>query len=566
MKILIRPANILMFAGFLSFQLQAQSTTEELDSWAYDNIHIPVSTSVSDQQDPIIVAVVDDAFRLSHNELQGFVFRNPLEIPGNQLDDDGNNYIDDVYGWDISDNDNDVSVPEGKSKVYYHGTYVSSLITRVALLHYGEGASKRVKIMPVKVLSNRANRTYIKDGYKGIRYAMDNGADIICLAWSGGNPGDEDLAIIREAHERGILILGSAGNFNEERILYPASDPSVLAIAGLNKNLGKEEHSNYGMQVDIAAPAEHVMGAHPEKDNAYIHDNGTSASAALVSGCAAILLSKREGLQNSDVREALLNASTPFNVDFRTYGGKMGAGMVNLENALDYLANVQDRDNYFSSLRSKGSISIKAESSAPFWDIKPAGGYFGFYLEPDVTNIKKPEKHSFSIFVNDTVWNEYNLSKIPSQLFVPSASLRVDMNNTSLRKKDVFKINFHGKTVDSTRLYCSETRYLDLESGSIDDGSGDNNYTNNCSCRWIITVPMGKRIKFTFDQMDTQANVDFVYLVDGKTAIPENFIAKFSGQNIPPVVVSRGNEVLVWFVTDKTTTGQGWRLHYEVYE
>ena len=60
--------------------------------------------------------------------------------------------------------------------------------------------------MPVKVLSNQAIRTYIKDGYEGIRYAMENGADIICLAWSGGNPGTEDLEILREAHNKEFFI------------------------------------------------------------------------------------------------------------------------------------------------------------------------------------------------------------------------------------------------------------------------------------------------------------------------------------------------------------------------
>ncbi len=230
MKIAIRPASIIMFAGFLSFQSMAQPTAENLSSWAYDSIYIPLSSTISEQQNPIIVAVVDDAFRLSHNELKDFVYKNPLEIPGNQLDDDGNNFVDDVYGWDISDNDNDVSAPEERSKDFYHGTYVSGIITRVAFLHYGKEASRRIKIMPVKVLSNQASRTYIKDGYKGIRYAMENGADIICLAWSGGNPGNEDLEIIREAHNKGILIIGSVGNFNEERVQHPASEPAVLAV------------------------------------------------------------------------------------------------------------------------------------------------------------------------------------------------------------------------------------------------------------------------------------------------------------------------------------------------
>lgn len=566
MKIASPLAGAIMLASFLFSQSNAQITTEELSSWAYDSIHIPLSKTTGEKQDPIIVAVVDDAFRLSHNELKGFIYRNPEEIPGNQLDDDGNDYVDDVSGWDISDRDNDVSVPEGRDKDFYHGTYISSIITRIALLHYGKEASNMIKIMPVKVLSNQANRTYFKDGYKGIEYAMENGADIICLAWSGGNPGNEGLDIIHEANKRGILIVGSVGNFNEEKIRNPALAPEVLAVAGINMNLQKEASSNYGMQVDIAAPAESVRGAHPEKDNAYIHINGTSASAALVTGCAAVIMSSKSGLRNMDIRDALMNSSNPFASDFTSFGGKMGAGIVNLLNALDYVNNIQNRENHFSSLRSKGTLIFDSESHPPSRKVNPAGGFHGFYLEPDISNIRNPDKHSFSIVLQDTIWNEYNFSSLPDQLFVPSSSFKVNTQNTSFRKNDVFKIRYHGKTIDSSSLYCSGTSYLNIESGTIDDGSGENNYASNCSCKWIITVPAGKRIKFTFDRMDTQANTDFVYLVDGQTAVPERFIAKFSGQNLPPVVVSRTNEVLVWFVSDSNSTGLGWQFHYEAVE
>ncbi len=566
MKIASTLAGIIMLASFLFSQSNAQITTEKLSSWAYDSIDIPISKTIGEKQNPIIVAVVDDAFRLSHNELKGFIYRNPEEIPGNQLDDDGNDYVDDVSGWDISDKDNDVSVPEGRDKDFYHGTYISSIITRIAFLHYGKEASNIIKIMPVKVLSNQASSTYVKDGYKGIAYAMENGADIICIAWSGGNPGDEDLNIIHEANNQGILIIGSVGNFNEEKIQNPALAPEVLAVAGINMNLQKEETSNYGMQVDIAAPAEYVKGAHPEKDNAYIHINGTSASAALVTGCAAVIMSSKSGLRNMDVRNALMNSSNPFASDFTTYGGKMGAGIVNLSSGLDYMNNIQNRENHFSSLRSKGTLIFDSESHPPYREVNPAGGFHGFYLEPDISNIRNPDKHSFNIILQDTIWNEYNLSNLPDQLFIPSRSFRVNTQNTSFRKNDVFKIKYHGKTIDSTRLYCGGTSYLNIESGTIDDGSGKNNYASNCSCKWIITVPAGKRIKFTFDRMDTQPNVDFVYLVDGHTAIPENFIAKFSGQDIPPVVVSRTNEVLVWFVTDRNSTGSGWQFQYETLE
>ncbi len=345
--------------------------------------------------------------------------------------------------------------------------------------------------------------------------------------------------------------------------MYPALSPKVLAVGGINMDFQKEANSNFGDRIDISAPAINVMGAHPEKDNAYIHDSGTSASAALVSGCAAILMSKKAGLNNHDVKEALLNSSTPFTKLFAAYGGKMGAGIVNLERAIDYIENPFSQFNHFSELRSKGSIVVNAQSINQNWNIKPVGSYHGFYLIPNISGVKKPEKLSFSIFVNDKLWDEYKFSDAPGQIFIPAQSLIVKMSNNTLKKNDVFRMDYYGKTIDSTTLYCRETQYLSQEEGVVTDGSEGNNYANNCSCKWIITVPQGKRIKFTFISMDSEPNVDFVYLVDGRTAIPANFIAKFSGQNLPPIVYSKTNEVLIWFVTDKANSGQGWQFHYE---
>ena len=187
-----------------------------------------------------------------------------MEIPNNQIDDDGNGYIDDTVGWDISDHDNDVTVLPGREMEFYHGTYIASIITKVASLHYGPSASQRIKIMPVKVLSDQANNTYLKEGYQGIKYAMENNADIICMAWSGGDPGPDELKIIEEAHKKEILLVSAAGNFNTENIRYPALSPLVLAVAGLTTDFQKEANSNYGDAIDISAPAWKVMGAHPE--------------------------------------------------------------------------------------------------------------------------------------------------------------------------------------------------------------------------------------------------------------------------------------------------------------
>lgn len=77
----------------------------------------------------IKVAVVDDGFRLSHQAIKSFIFTNPKEIIGNKIDDDGNGYVDDVHGWDVSDHDNNVNPPATRLKDFYHGTYIASIIT-----------------------------------------------------------------------------------------------------------------------------------------------------------------------------------------------------------------------------------------------------------------------------------------------------------------------------------------------------------------------------------------------------------------------------------------------------
>jgi hypothetical protein len=63
--------------------------------------------------------------------------------------------------------------------------------------------------------------------------------------------------------------------------------------------------------------------------------------------------------------------------------------------------------------------------------------------------------------------------------------------------------------------------------------------------------------------MNTQGNLDFVYLADSTTLLKEKLFAKFGGTSKPPVVVSSTNEVLVWFLTDKTNTHKGWEFEYE---
>lgn len=555
-----------LFSFLFSFSVLAQENQESLKKWAYDSIHIPLNKDVRLKNKPIIVAVIDDGFNINHKAIKDFIYKNPYEKNNNSIDEDENGYIDDISGWDISDNDNDVSVPDKQKNYFYHGTYIASIITKIASLHFKSIASERIKIMPIKVLQDKANSTYIKDGYKGIKYAIDNGANVICLAWSGGNPSVEEIQVIKEANDKGILMIASAGNFNEEKVLFPSAFSDIISVAGVNRHYEKEQNSNYGMEVTISAPGEEVFGAHAVKENAYFFDSGTSPATGIVAGCAAILLSKSYVTNMLDVKEAIVNASTLFEVNKNRYKGKMGAGIINLEKAIEYSLQKVKKNTHFSSKRTRGYITFNDMTSREELSMNLGDGFYGVYIKPNLSNIKNQEKYSIAISINDTLWNSYNLAELPSNLFVPSPSLKLSFEK-HIKKKDVVKLEYYGKPIDSTKMFCQdELTYIYKESGNgvLDDGSAFNNYSNNCSCRWIITAPVDKKIKFVFEFIDTEPNVDFVYLINGQTAIPDRIFAKFSGNNMPPIVFSLSNEVLIWFVTDSQKNGKGWRFNYEI--
>ena len=208
----------------------------------------------------IKVAVVDDGFRLSHKVLKDFVYTNEKEIPGNFQDDDNNGFVDDIHGWDISDNDPDVTVPKGREDLLFHGTYIAGTITTIFQKCYGSEASNYLKIIPVKVLSDNAKNTYLADGYKGLKYAIDMGADIICCAWSGGTISRDEENMISQAIRKGIIIIGSAGNLMTEKADLPSSLPGVFCVAAVDSALRKMKQSNYGMRIDIVAPGVSVCG------------------------------------------------------------------------------------------------------------------------------------------------------------------------------------------------------------------------------------------------------------------------------------------------------------------
>lgn len=507
------------------------------------------------------VAVVDDAFRLSHLSLKKFFYSNNNEIPDNFQDDDLNGYIDDVLGYDVSDGDNDVSIPKGKEQNYFHGTYIAGIITSLFQQCYGEDADRHLKIIPVKVLANNAKNTYLADGYKGIRYACDMGADIICCAWSGGAISDDDKAVISKAIANGTIIIGAAGNFFSEKNETPSSLPGVISVAAIDSSFKKSPQSNFGMRVDLAAPGVNVYGPFSDADNAFIFENGTSPATALITGCFAILKAFNPDASSAQLIDALKFTSLNIDKYNLSYCGKLGTGVPDIAKAIEFISNPHYKYANFNPSQPEGRFFYKKKWSKNTWDITPDGAYKGLHLY----SASDQYKGELSIYSNDSLYFSGSISSIARGTFIPGSKFKVVLKNKP-KASSLMAFNYHMQTIDSTTLYCNDLIDITDTSGTITDNSGSNNYANNCSCKWQLTAPPGKRIRIIVDQMDTQPNIDFIWIFDGDATLQENLIAKFSGNNTPPIITSFSNKALIWFLTDSDITAQGWHLIYEAIE
>jgi hypothetical protein len=528
---------------------------DESQNWYLHKLNFPIE-KINNAQ-PVKVAIIDDGFRLTHKAIRNFIYRNSKEIPNNFRDDDKNGFIDDIAGWDFADKDNDVSVFKSREEDFYHGTYLASIVVKIFQKYFGTEAEKYLQIIPVKTVSDNSKNMLITNGYDGIKYADSLGADIILCAWSGGEFKEENRNIIEKIVQKKKLIIASAGNFYTEAIQPPASIEGVISVAALDSNNRKQDKSNFGMKVDFSAPGNDIFGAHPKADNAFFYESGTSPASAVIAGITAILKSLFPKFPNEIIIEAL--KYTAFSLDSANlpYAGKLGAGLPDLSNSINYLENAQFKYQYFNKKLTQGQISYNSKFSPNRYEISPDGDFLGIHIIP----IEFNERAQIKISSRDSVIYNNKISKDIPGFFVKGNYAKIEIQNPTQTKK--IKFDYYVQTIDSTILYCKETNYINQTEGEIEDGSGNENYSNNSSCKWLLTVPEHKRIKIEFTEMNTEPNVDFVWIFDGESTLPENILAKFSGANQPPVITTPGNQVLIWFLTDKFNTGKGWKMKFK---
>ncbi len=297
--------------------------------WSLSKIGAPMVWHYTTGSSDIIMAIIDSGIQLDHPDLIDRIWTNPGEIPGNHLDDDGNGKVDDIYGWHFYHFYTDAGfLPAEDANVlddFGHGTHIAGIAAAATDNSVGvSGLSWGARILPVKVLDQYGSGWY-SDIAAGIIYAVDNGAKIINLSL-GGKP---DSLLLRStvdyARSHDVLVVAAAGNSNEP-VYFPAAYDPVLAVAATDENDQRPAFSNYGPQVDLAAPGTNIYSTWYRTND--FNRSGTSMSTPHVSGVAALLWSRDPSLTADEITDILVQSAAdiePTGKDDYTGWGRLSA-------------------------------------------------------------------------------------------------------------------------------------------------------------------------------------------------------------------------------------------------
>jgi subtilisin family serine protease len=317
----------------------------DLQRWTFGgvpgnaSINAETAWDVTTGRPDVTIAVIDTGVKLGVGDLAVNAWTNKGEIPRNGVDDDRNGYVDDFNGWDFYSGDADPSPDlgngrdddgaDGPDSNVFHGTFVATCAAGRGNDGHGVcGASWDCRVMPIKIFADDGASATFQIAL-AIAYAASNGADVINLSLTVGVSAETLRGAVAYALARDCVVVGAAGNHNTSQPFYPASYDGVLSVGASDHAFtgsfflrawgpadinGRASYSDFGPNaVDVVAPgtvfsAGVASVADAEADSSLepgtllgFSAGGTSFSAPIVSGLAALMLSRDKDL-NGGVR------------------------------------------------------------------------------------------------------------------------------------------------------------------------------------------------------------------------------------------------------------------------
>ena len=287
--------------------------------------------SITTGNPDFVVAVIDTGVDYNHEDLTNNKWINAGETPANGIDDDGNGYIDDIYGWDFFSNDSD-PMDDG------HGTHVAGTICAEGNNGVGVvGVAWQCKIMALRFIGPDGGLT--ADAIAALDYAVNKGVKLSNNSWGGGGFSQSLYDAIQIAGINGHLFVAAAGNGNAAGIgydtdltpHYPSSYDldNIISVAATDNQDKLAGFSNYGLNsVDVGAPGVDIAST---MLGGYYWNTGTSMAAPHVTGIAALILGTHPDWTPLQVTDRIYNTVRPIAaLDGKTVTG----GVVNAYDAL----------------------------------------------------------------------------------------------------------------------------------------------------------------------------------------------------------------------------------------
>lgn len=329
------------------------------DQWALPAVNALNSWRKSSGKN-VIIGVIDTGIDFNHDEFEGQLWINSTEdinnngkfdpwpnsetrdgVTGdiNNIDEDGNGYIDDVIGYDFVDQET-YNIGDFLRHDYLpidenaHGTIVSGVIAAKTNNSIGiSGLAYDSKIMAIRAFDATGNAES-DDIANAIIYAVRNGAQILNMSFGENFESYLIRDVIKYAYSQGVVMFASSGNNNWTLPHYPSDFEEVICVGAINPSFTKYGFSNYGSMLDLVAPGQEIVTT--DVDNKYTTTNGTSLAAPYAAAAAALILEINPNFSPAQVKSIL--QETAIDLGEPKWDVQYGSGLVNPSAAVDQVS------------------------------------------------------------------------------------------------------------------------------------------------------------------------------------------------------------------------------------
>ncbi len=307
--------------------------------WGLGTVHALQAWDITQGEHTVVVGVLDTGIDWNHPDLaaniwtdadgyHGYNFIDNNRIP---MDDNINSY-DETGRW----------IPNTYT---YHGTHVAGVAGAVINNNIGIAGMAQVRLMSVKVMNDSGEGTDATVA-SGIRWAVDNGANIITMSLGVDGMSLTLGSAVQYAANHGVVQVAASGNSGSSYVSYPAAYPSVIAVGAIDQTSRRASFSNFGTELDLMAPGVQIYST--QGSSSYQYLSGTSTAAPCVAGITALMLSVNPSLSPFDVGAVLNSTAT----DLTTTSGwdtSTGWGTVNAFGAVEQVSNPMVRISDYPS-------------------------------------------------------------------------------------------------------------------------------------------------------------------------------------------------------------------------